>query len=145
MDPGLCLGSRLWSFIHSMFSLSALAAIYHQLQILSLCFIPFPHIVLEKIHEAYTSKHLSGGTQNPTVCSSSLLLLWFLLRDYWFTIDGGFPSWLSHMFLFQDWWSCKRNPENHLKFLFSAAIFHRCFGPLHSVKAISVMEQTHVI
>lgn len=142
VDPGLCLGPRLWSFIHCMFSLSPLPAMYHQLQILSLRCSPFLFTLFwRKFMRPIPANTSPGAPQAPTACSSSRIAL----VSYWFAIDGGFPSWLSHMFLFQDWWSCKRNPENHLKFLFSAAIFHRCFGPLRSVKIISGMEQTHVI
>lgn len=99
VDPG----SRLWSFIHSMFSLSR--------SFRSASVLPLALFWRKSMRPIPTNTF-------PEAPAHPLLSLWFLLRDYWFAVEGGFPSRLSHMFLFQDWWSCKRNPANHRKFLF---------------------------
>ncbi len=64
---------------------------YHQLQIVSLSFSPSPHIVLEKIHEAYPSKHLSRSSSNP----DRLLILSYRSGFFWEIID----SLLMQLFL----------------------------------------------
>lgn len=72
-------------------SLSPLPAMYHQLQIVSLSFSPSPHIVLEKIHEVYPSKHLSRSSSNP----DRLLILSYRSGFFWEIID----SLLMELFL----------------------------------------------